>query len=62
MIRLVDVPQHYGVRLVLSRVNLEVKTGDLVAVLGPNGMGKTTLLGAMAGVLAPQKKKELQQV
>ena len=55
MIRLVNVTQHYGVRPVLRAINLEVNTGDLVAVLGPNGMGKTTLLGVMAGVLAPQK-------
>ena len=55
MIRLVDVTQHYGVRPVLRHINLEIATGDLVSVLGPNGMGKTTMLGVMAGVLSPQK-------
>lgn len=55
MIRLVDVTQHYGVRPVLRQINLQIETGDLVTVVGPNGMGKTTLLGVMAGVLAPQK-------
>jgi ABC-2 type transport system ATP-binding protein len=55
MIRVVDVTHHYGVRPVLRRVNLEIATGELVAVIGPNGMGKTTLLGVMAGTLWPLK-------
>ena len=54
MIQLVDVTQHYGVRPVLRRVSLEVDSGELVAILGPNGMGKTTMLGVIAGVLQPQ--------
>ena len=55
MIRVVDVTHHYGVRPVLRQVDLEVQAGELVAVLGPNGMGKTTLLGVSAGALWPLK-------
>jgi ABC-type multidrug transport system ATPase subunit len=55
MIRVVDVTQHYGVRPVLRGINLEVPSGEMIVILGPNGMGKTTLLGVMAGVLDPQK-------
>jgi ABC-2 type transport system ATP-binding protein len=54
MISLVDVTQHYGVRPVLRGINLRVEAGELVVVLGPNGMGKTTLLAVMGGVLTPQ--------
>lgn len=53
MIRVVDVTHHYGVRPVLKNINLEIKTGEVVVVVGPNGMGKTTLLGMLAGVLWP---------
>jgi ABC-2 type transport system ATP-binding protein len=55
MIRVVDVTHHYGVRPVLKDINLEIKTGEVVVVVGPNGMGKTTLLGVLAGVLWPHK-------
>lgn len=54
MIELVDVTQHYGIRPVLKRVSLRIERGELVVIVGPNGMGKTTLLGVMAGVLQPQ--------
>ena len=40
---------------VLREVDLKIPAGRLTAIVGPNGMGKTTLLGVMAGVLSPQK-------
>jgi ABC-2 type transport system ATP-binding protein len=55
MIHVVGVTQHYGVRPVLRRIELEIRSGELVAIVGPNGMGKSTLLNVMAGVLSPQK-------
>jgi len=54
MIELVNVTQHYGVRPVLKQINLRIERGELVVIVGPNGMGKTTLLGVMGGVLQPQ--------
>lgn len=53
MIKVVEVTHHYGVRPVLRDVSLEVHRGELMALMGPNGMGKSTLLGVMAGLLAP---------
>jgi iron complex transport system ATP-binding protein len=57
--RLVDVAAGYrsrgGERSVLDGVNLEVRAGELVAVLGANGSGKTTLLRLLAGVLPPRR-------
>jgi ABC-2 type transport system ATP-binding protein len=53
MIRVDNVTHHYGIRPVLKNVSLEIKTSEVVVVVGPNGMGKTTLLGVLAGVLWP---------
>jgi len=56
-IHLQDVSKVYGtgegtVRAV-DRVNLSVRTGELVLVLGPSGAGKTTLLALIGGLLRP---------
>lgn len=42
-----------GGRAVLKRVDLEVRQGEVVALLGRNGAGKTTLLRVLAGLLTP---------
>lgn len=54
MIRVVNVTQHYSVKPVLKNVSLEIPSGSRTAVIGPNGMGKTTLLSVLGGVLEPQ--------
>jgi len=54
VIRVNSISQHYGVKPVLRDVDLTIPPGQLVGILGPNGMGKTTLLSSMAGVLQPQ--------
>ena len=38
---------------ILSRINLTVDRGEMVALIGRNGSGKTTLLKSMTGLLAP---------
>jgi ABC-2 type transport system ATP-binding protein len=55
VIELIDVTQHYGVRPVLRGISVRIERGEVVTILGPNGMGKSTLLGVMAGVLSPQR-------
>ena len=45
----------YGSTKVLDDVNLSVKPGDFVGILGPNGSGKTTLLKSISRLLKPNK-------
>ncbi len=51
MLRAADLRAGYGMTPVLAGVNLEVGKGEIVAVLGRNGMGKTTLLRTLMGLL-----------
>lgn len=48
----------YGGGLVLHELDLEVRTGSLVALLGRNGVGKTTLLKTIMG-LVPQRSGDI---
>jgi ABC-type Mn2+/Zn2+ transport system ATPase subunit len=52
-IRLRDVTAGYDGRAALEDVSLDIARGSLLAVFGPNGGGKTTLLKLIAGVLRP---------
>ena len=42
----------YGTRVLLDQVSLGVAAGDRIGVVGRNGMGKTTLLAALAGAVS----------
>lgn len=50
MIRLEDFSIGYGDRMLLDRVNVSVRRGQLTALIGRNGSGKSTLLRAIAGL------------
>nr|XP_037279990.1 ATP-binding cassette sub-family A member 3-like [Rhipicephalus microplus] len=48
-----NVSKIFGRRVILSNVRLRVYEGEAVALLGPNGCGKTTLANIIAGFEAP---------
>ena len=53
MLQVRDLHAGYGATPILFGVSLEVRAGEAVALLGKNGMGKTTLMKAAMGFLKP---------
>jgi branched-chain amino acid transport system ATP-binding protein len=49
LLKLQDVSAAYGSTTVLHHVDLEIRSGETVALFGPNGAGKTTLLNTIVG-------------
>ena len=48
---------HYGKRLAVDGLSLELGAGEIVLLLGPNGAGKSTTLSAIAGSIVPTAGK-----
>lgn len=54
MLKVDNIDVYYGDLQALYDVSLEVKDGELLAVVGSNGAGKTTLLRTISGILKPR--------
>jgi iron complex transport system ATP-binding protein len=53
ILRTVNLGLRYGQRQIVHGLNLEIAEGESLAVIGPNGVGKTTLLRALSGAMPP---------
>lgn len=53
IIQLRHVTKHFGSKVILDGVDLDIYPGEALAVIGPSGTGKSTILRIMAGLLAP---------
>src|SRR5947209_9681703 len=55
-----DFPQPNGqMRRVLDDINLEVRPGEMIALIGPTGCGKSTVMRILAGLIQPTKGEVL---
>ena len=59
MLKLVDVNTYYGDSHILQGVSLSVERGQVVTVLGRNGVGKTTLLHSVVSFVKPRAGRVL---
>ena len=53
MISVQELSKNYHDKEVLSKISFEINQGDIVGLVGPNGVGKTTLLSSMMGLIKP---------
>ena len=52
-ISLDKIQKRYGQKVVLNGLDLNIKAGEFLAILGPSGAGKTTILDLITGLIAP---------
>lgn len=52
MLELKDIRVNYGKSKIINGISLEISKGEKLAVMGRNGVGKTTLLKSMIGILS----------
>jgi branched-chain amino acid transport system ATP-binding protein len=59
LVRLEDIHTYYGKSHILHGISLEVGRGEVVGLLGRNGVGKSTTLKAIAGLVHPSRGRVL---
>ena len=59
LLELVDVHTYYGESHILQGVSLSLQAGEVVAVVGRNGVGKTTMIRSIIGFTPPRRGKVL---
>ena len=57
MLKITDLEVYYGVIQAIKGISFEVKEGEVIALIGANGAGKTTILHTVTGLIAPKAGK-----
>ena len=55
MIKMSNITFAFDEKNIFQNFSMELKKGEILALMGPSGCGKTTLLGLASGLLKPQK-------
>ena len=57
LLKVEDLDVHYGVINAIKKVSFEVNEGEIVALIGANGAGKTSIMHAVSGLIKPTSGK-----
>ena len=55
MLEVKDLEVYYGVIQAIKGVSFQVNQGEVIALIGANGAGKTTILHTVTGLLSPKR-------
>ncbi len=59
VVQVTALQQGYGQKIVLSDIDLSLNRGQILALIGPSGAGKTTLIRSIMGMIRPQSGQVL---
>lgn len=59
-IRAINISKSYGEKKILDNVNLTIERGECVALIGPNGVGKSTFIKILMGLQSPDNGEVLR--
>ena len=52
-----NISLSYGSRLILDNINFKINEGQIFGMLGPNGVGKSTIFNLITGLISPASGK-----
>ena len=53
--KLENISLSFGSRQILENINFEINKGEIFGMLGPNGVGKSTIFNLITGLVSPEK-------
>src|SRR5690606_37558013 len=59
MIKIENITKRFGKFKAIDQLSLDLKLGECIALIGPNGCGKTTLIKSILGMVLPQEGRIL---
>jgi len=55
LLKLENISLSFGSRQILENINFEINKGEIFGMLGPNGVGKSTIFNLITGLVSPEK-------